>query len=512
MSDDTPILSLTGITKRFGNVVANNAVDFIARRGEVVGLLGENGAGKTTLMNVVFGLYRPDEGVIEVDGKPAVIGTTADAISIGIGMVHQHAHAVARHTVIENLLTGLPGRRGVLDRRSALARLEEIGNAYGLRLDPDRVVGRLAVGERQRLDIVRALFRKARVLILDEPTSVLTPQETEGLFAAIRALKADGVGIVFISHKLNEVRAITDRVVVMRKGEVVADVPNDGSLTNVGLAALMCGHEPERVLRQPREHGNARLEIRNVRIDRSKAQSRKSAPINLTIHAGEIVGIAGVSGNGQVRFAEAVAGVEATVDGEIRIDGKTVARPSPRVMQANGLAYIPEDRIGAGLVGTLTLTENMVLSRYSDKPFARHGWLDGKAMLDFAKTLIATYDVRPPNPQLPVGLLSGGNQQKAIVGRELAFSPRILIIAQPTRGLDVTAIAFVHRAIMNLRDQGCAIMVISDDLEELFQLSDRIAVMYESEIVCDVPTETATVAQIGLVMNGGGPKTHGAAA
>ncbi|MDR6755129.1 simple sugar transport system ATP-binding protein [Mycoplana sp. BE70] len=509
--NDAPILSLSGITKRFAGVTANKAVDFNLHRGEIVGLLGENGAGKTTLMNVVFGLYRPDEGAIRISGEPASIGNTADAIALGIGMVHQHSHAVGRHTVLENLMAGLPGRYGLLDRRSALKRLSEIGDAYGLRLDPDRLVGSLAVGERQRLDIIRALLRQARVLILDEPTSVLTPQETEGLFAALRALKADKVGIVFISHKLNEVRAITDRVVVMRRGEVVAAVANDGKLTNLDLASLMCGHEPERVVREPREQGETRLSIRKLRLDKPKLEKQAGAPIDLDIHAGEIVGIAGVSGNGQVRFAETVGGVETIAEGEIRLNGKPIGNPSPRRMQAEGLAYIPEDRIGAGLVGALPVEENLVLSRFTEAPFARHGWLDWRAIKDFATRQIAAYDVRPPDPQALVGLLSGGNQQKAIVARELAFSPRILVIAQPTRGLDVTAIAFVHRALMNLRDQGCAIMLISDDLDELFQLSDRIAVMYESEIVCDVPIEEATIATIGLAMNGG-TKTRGASA
>ena len=503
MPTDTPILSLAGITKRFGGTTANKAVDFDLAPGEIVGLLGENGAGKTTLMNVVFGLYRPDEGIIRIDGQPVGIATTADAIALGIGMVHQHSHAVARHTVLENLMTGLPGRKGLLDRRSALRRLIEIGDAYGLRLDPDRPVGELAVGERQRLDIIRALFRKARVLILDEPTSVLTPQESEGLFSALRALRNDKVGIVFISHKLNEVRAITDRIVVMRRGEVVADVPNDGKLTNVGLASLMCGHEPERVVRQPRQRGEARLSLRGLKLVDTRHGNAVKAPIDLDIHAGEIVGIAGVSGNGQVRLAETVAGVEAAAAGEIGIDGSTVRDPSPRRMQAKGLAYIPEDRIGAGLVGSMPVRENMVLSRYVEAPFSRRGWLDWQAILDFARRQIAAYDVRPTDPHLPVGLLSGGNQQKAIIARELAFSPRVLVIAQPTRGLDVSAIAFVHRALMNLRDEGCAIMLISDDLDEIFQLSDRIAVMYEGGIVRDTAVEEATVPTVGLAMTEG---------
>ncbi|MGE3871837.1 MAG: ABC transporter ATP-binding protein [Parvibaculaceae bacterium] len=502
MPDGIPLLSLTGITKRFGDVVANRAVDFAVMPGEVVGLLGENGVGKTTLMNVAFGLYRPDGGTIAIAGRPATVGSTADAIALGIGMVHQHTHVVARHTVLENLMAGLPGRHGLLDRATALRRLSEIGTAYELHIDPHRLVGDLAVGEKQRLDIIRALFRKARILILDEPTSVLTPPEAEGLFSAIRALKADGVGIVFISHKLNEVRAITDRVVVMRRGEVVANAVNDGSLTNAGLAVLMCGHEPERVVRTAAKAGKVRLGIMGLQIAADHDRGRRR-PIDLEIHGGEIVGIAGVSGNGQVRFAEAIAGVTPAAAGSILIDGEVMRAPSPRRMQAAGLAYIPEDRIGAGLVAAMPVTENMVLSRFTAEPFARFGWLDRKAMIDFATRQISAYDIRPPDPLIAAGFLSGGNQQKAIVARELALAPAILVIAQPTRGLDVTAIAFVHRELMRLRHEGCAILLISDDLDEIFQLCDRIAVMYESEIVCDLPAGQATVAGIGLAMNGG---------
>lgn len=511
MGNSLPVLVLASITKTFGKIVANNAVNLEIRRGEILGLLGENGAGKTTLMNVLFGLYRADEGAILIEGQQVDIATTADAISRGIGMVQQHSQAVERHTVLENLMLGLPARKGLLDRTSALRRLEEIGDAYGLRLDPERTVSTLAVGERQRLDIIRALFRRARVLILDEPTSVLTPQETEGLFSALRSLKADGVGIIFISHKLNEVRAITDRIVVMRRGEVVADVVNDETVTNLTLARIMCGHEPEHIRRVQHEIGAARLAIRNV-VPQSRRHRDAETPIELTIHSGEILGIAGVSGNGQVALAETVAGVIPAARGSIHIDGSAVEDPSPQRMQRAGLAYIPEDRIGAGFVGSMALKDNMVLSRFAQAPFSRYGWIDWTSILEFAESQIAEYDIRPPDPQMPVGLMSGGNQQKAIVARELAFAPRVLVIAQPTRGLDVSAIAFVHRALVRLRDAGCAIMLISDDLDEIFQLSDRIAVMYEGSIVWETPIEKATVASVGLAMNGGNPSVLEAAA
>ncbi|RFC65660.1 MULTISPECIES: ABC transporter ATP-binding protein [Mesorhizobium] len=504
MSDQIPVLVLSGITKTFGKTVANSSVSLEVKRGEIVGLLGENGAGKTTLMNILFGLYRADEGKVFVEGNEVNIATTADAISLGIGMVQQHSHAVSRHTVLENLMLGLPGKNGFLDRAFALNRLKEIADGYGLRLDPSRVVSTLAVGERQRLDIIRALFRRARVLILDEPTSVLTPQETEGLFSALRSLQADGVGIIFISHKLNEVMAITDRIVVMRRGKVVADVVNDKTVTSVTLATMMCGHEPDRVQRIPHTRGDACLVASEVVLQRDEAK-KAAHKINLTIHSGEILGVAGVSGNGQVALAETIAGVARAAHGSISIDGDIIENPSPRRMQQAGLSYIPEDRIGAGFVSTMPLKDNMVLSRFSYPPFSRAGWIDWGKVLSFAESQIAEYDVRPPDPQMPVGLMSGGNQQKAIVARELAFSPRVLIIAQPTRGLDVSAIAFVQRSLITLRDAGCSIMLISDDLDEIFQLSDRIAVMYEGSIIWETPIEQATVASVGLAMNGSNP-------
>lgn len=496
------LLQLAGITKRFGDVTANSEVDFDVRAGEVVGLLGENGAGKTTLMNIAFGLYRPDAGRIRIDGAWVNLTATADSIGLGLNMVHQHSHSVSRHTVLENLMVGLSGRFGMLDRKKALGRMQEIRDAYGLHLDPDRRVSTLAMGERQRLDIIRALFRKVKVLIFDEPTSVLTPQEVHGLFDAIRALSADGVGVVYISHKLNEVRQITDRVVVMRAGKVVANAITDEKLTNTELATMMCGGEPERMIRAEKTRGDVRLEVSQLRIADASNGSKKTSPIDLSLYAGEIVGLAGVSGNGQVRFAEILAGVEKADGGMITVNGNRIAAPTPHKMQQLGVAYIPEDRIGVGLVGALSVRENLVVSRFMDAPFSWHGWLRPKAIRDFAERQIADYDVRPAKPDLPVGLLSGGNQQKVIVARELANSPHILIIAQPTRGLDVTSAAFVHRELLKLRSQDCAILLISDDLDEIFQLSDRIAVMYENAIVTDVAAASTSVAQIGLAMSG----------
>jgi len=497
-----PLLEMTGISKRFGDVAANDNVDFRLERGETVGLLGENGAGKTTLMNIAFGLYRADAGSIATNGQAANIASTADAMLCGIGMVHQHAHIVDRHTVLENVIAGMPGQRGLLAKTSALVRLEEIGKRYGLYLQPDRLGADLAIGEKQRLDIIRALFRKSRVLILDEPTSVLTPLESEGLFEAVRALAKDGMGIVLISHKLNDVRAITNRVVVMRRGKVVAELNNDGQLSNAHLATLMCGHEPDRVECQAPRLGETRLELRGTVLLDHRRVGHRAQPFDLSVASGETVGIAGVSGNGQVSLAETIAGLRYAAAGTIRIGGRTFLPTGARIGPEDGIAYIPEDRIGAGFAGRLSLAENVAISRFRSLPFSRFGWLDRRAITQFAVGLIEQYDIRPPNPLARMTAFSGGNQQKAIVAREIAFSPRVLVIAQPTRGLDVAAVSFVHRQIMALKESGCAIIVISDDLEELFQLSDRLAVICDGSIVLDGSTNLLSVSQVGLAMSG----------
>ncbi len=503
LAANVPLLEMAGIEKRFGDVLANRAVDLKLHAGEVLGLLGENGAGKTTLMNILFGFYRADAGRISIRGKQAVIASPADAIAHGIGMVHQHAHVVDRHSVAENLLVGWPGQGLRLDHGLVASRLGEIGAAYGLVLDPARKVASLSVGEKQRLEIVKALFRGARILILDEPTSVLTPLQAEGLFKAIRAMIADGVGVIFISHKLNQVRAITSRVMVMRRGAVVAALPNEGSLTNARLAELMCGHELKPVRREAVSVGPIRIEARGLVLQRHGQGAGPSPAIELAIRGGEILGLAGVSGNGQVQLAEALAGVRPAPRGTLLVDGMPVPRPSPRSLQGLGLAYIPEDRLGAGLVAGLPLEASMVLPRIHMAPFSHSGIVDRRAIRAFAQRQIEAYSIRPSSPGIATGLFSGGNQQKAIVARELAFEPRILIIAQPTRGLDVSASELVHREIMKLRSKGCAILLISDDLDEILQLSDRIAVLYESAIVHEATADAIDAAAIGLAMTSG---------
>jgi simple sugar transport system ATP-binding protein len=495
------LLELSGVTKRFGTIPANHDVDFRLNRSEVVGLLGENGAGKTTLMNIVFGLYRADEGTIRIEGRLLDIASTAVAIAHGISMVHQEPQVVSRHTVLENIIAGEQGKHGLIDFKSALERLKRIRSTYGLHLDHDRLAASLAAGEKQRLEIIKALFRNARILILDEPTSVLTPIETDGLFRAVRALKANGVGIVFISHKLNEVRAITDRVVVMRRGAVVGTAKTDATLTNAELARLMCGHELQSTPLPPPRFGEKRLELQAV-VLASGAAKGGSRAFDLTVRSGEIVGVAGVSGNGQVALAETIAGLRSPRIGEILLDGRPTRNLGPRQLQSLGLSYIPEDRLGSAFAGSLSTAENLVLSRFSSRPFSRFGWLDRRRIHDFAAREMAAYDVRPPDPDQPVGSFSGGNQQKALVARELAFSPRVLVIAQPTRGLDVSAAAFVHAQLVRERANGCAILLVSDDLAEIFELSDRIVAMYEGTIVCNLERQVATLSAIGMAISG----------
>lgn len=497
-----PLLEMRGIDKRFGAVHANKSVDLQLFRGEVLGLLGENGAGKTTLMNILFGMYRADAGTIAIEGRSISHHTPADALALGIGMVHQHFHLVPRHTVLENLMVGEPGRHGILDEVTARQRLNKIGSHYGLELDPAREVSGLTVGEQQRLEIIKALFRGAKILILDEPTSVLTPQQTEGLFQAVRAMVADGVGVIFISHKLHEVLSIVHRIAVMRRGEMVATVTNDDSVTHLRLAELMCGHELQPLTKPAVERGRSLLRLTNVTIDGEGGHLPRLHDIDLNVRAAEIVGVAGVSGNGQRELAEVIAGVLTPSSGRIEVDGVPVDRANPRIVQQHGVAYIPEDRIGDGLLTTLPLSDSMVLRRVHQSPFSRLGWLNGQAIRRFVKQQIEKFDIRGADISVRAGMLSGGNLQKALLARELAFDPLVLVASQPTRGLDVAAVEFVHNRFLELRANGRSVLLISEDLEELFALSDRIIVMYEGGVVGDVDTENTTTTAIGLLMAG----------
>lgn len=497
-----PLLELRGITKRFGSVYANRGVDLTLEAGEILGLLGENGAGKTTLMNVAFGLYAPDAGAMRILGAPVTIRSPADALANGIGMVHQHFHLVPRHTVLENLLVGQPARRGMLDVAGARARLADIGRRFGLHLDPARRVGTLSVGEQQRVEIARALFRGARILILDEPTSVLTPQETDDLFVALRALAEHGVGIIFITHKLQEVRAITHRIAVMRQGEMTASLANDTALDNRHLAELMCGREITQPTREPTSPGRVLLRLVQIETRLAPEQAVALGGVSLEVRAGEILGVAGVSGNGQRQLAEVMGGLLQPTRGWLEVGGERIEHPDPRDLRRRGVVYIPEDRIGCGLLGALPLSDSMSLPRIGERPFSRFGVIDGHAVRRFVREQMARFGIRAVSPDARTGTLSGGNLQKVLLARELAFDPLVVVAAQPTRGLDLGARQFVHERFLDLRRRGRAVVLISEDLDEIGALSDRVAVMYEGRINAMLAADQAERARLGLLMAG----------
>jgi simple sugar transport system ATP-binding protein len=496
--DAPPLVAMRGISKRFGSVQANDGVNLTLNAGDILGLLGENGAGKTSLMNVLFGTYAPDEGTIAIDGKPVQIRNSADALAHGIGMVHQHFQLVPRHTVLENLLVGRSGPDGRLTRKIVIERLAAIGRDFHIDLDPGRLVGDLSVGEQQRVEIAKSLVRGAHILVLDEPTATLTPRETEGLFAALRAMTAKGMGVIFISHKLGEVIEITNRITVMRHGKVVADQVNAPDLSKAGLARLMCGRDLVPPVKPTKVPGIPLLALDHV----ATTGGVPLRDISLTLRAGEIVGIAGVSGNGQRELADVIAGVLAPTAGTISVEGKTIADPNPREMQMRGIGRVPEDRLTVGMIGALPLSESMALPWIASAPFSRGGILDRGAIRRFATEQIARFDIRTSGPEARTGTLSGGNLQKALLAREIARDPKILLAAQPTRGIDVGATEFIHGQFLALREKGGAVLLISEDLEEIFQLSDRIAVMYRGRIIADLPADEATVEKVGLYMAG----------
>jgi ABC-type uncharacterized transport system ATPase subunit len=507
MPDATPVLELRQITKRFPGVLANDRIDFDLRAGEVHALLGENGAGKSTLMNVLYGLYHPDAGEILVSGKPITIDSPRAAIEHGIGMVHQHFMLIPVMTVAENIVLATePRHNGVfLDEKEADSRVRELSERFGLAVDPEAKVENITVGQQQRVEILKALYRGAEILILDEPTAVLTPQEADDLFAIIRSLTAQGKSIIFISHKLNEVLTIADRITTLRRGKLIDTVPREGA-TEDSLARMMVGRDVLlRVEKAKASPGEPLLEVDDLHVFDDRGLEAVKG-VSFTVRAGEIVGLAGVDANGQTELIDALTGLRRAASGTVTVGGKAFHHASARTMLDAGVGHIPEDRQRRGLVLEFTLAENLALHDYRRRPASRMGILSPRRLVNRARDLLVEFDVRGGGPETPASALSGGNQQKVVIARELSDDPRVLVAAQPTRGLDVGAIEFVHRRLVDERDRGRAILLVSFELEEILGLSDRILVMYGGRIVGEYGPDVSDL-ELGVAMAGGGGKT-----
>jgi simple sugar transport system ATP-binding protein len=498
---------MRGISKRYPGVVANDRIDLSIRPGEIHALLGENGAGKSTLMNILYGLATPDEGEILLDGVAVQISGPADAIARGISMVHQHFMLIPVLSVADNILLGEETMANpiFLDRAEARRRIIALGKRFGFDVDPDAKVGNLSVGWQQRVEILKALYRDARILVLDEPTAVLTPQETTEIFAVLRRLATEGHSIIFISHKLYEVLEIADRITVIRRGRVVGErLPAETDEDD--LAELMVGREVQLVVDRGESHPGettAAIEGLHVADDRGNETVRG---VSFEVRSGEILGIAGVAGNGQDELVEALTGLRKPTSGHIRIDGEEVTGLGPNAVRDHGMGYVPGDRHRFGLVLSFPLTDNLVLTRYDKPPFARGIARNDVAIEAWAGEAIAQYDIRTPSAKANAGTLSGGNQQKVVVAREFGTDLRMLVLDQPTRGLDVGSIEFIHRQAIKKRDEGTAILLVSAELDEVMELSDRIAVMYRGELVALFDGPTANREEVGLLMATGGRK------
>ena len=495
-------MTMIGIVKRFPGVLANDHVDFDVKAGEIHALLGENGAGKSTLVRQLYGLYKPDEGKILVNDKEMHFNSPMDAIAAGIGMIHQHFMLVPSLTVRENVALGLKSGRGfMLDLDVVEKRINQLCEQYGLKVDPRAYIWQLAVGEQQRVEIVKALYRGAALLVLDEPTAVLTPQEVDDLFKTFRQMAKDGHALIFISHKLHEVLAISQRVTVLRDGRVIGSRPTAGA-TKTELAQMMVGRPVILQYDRPKlPEGQAMLEVRNV-FAKSDRGGDSLKGVSLTVHAGEILGLAGVSGNGQRELAECLAGLRPIRQGQVILNGKDVTHISPGQHITAGQSYIPEERMKEGTIKEFNVADNYVLEDHGRPPFSHGIFLDFKAIQDRAQAAVDAYAVKTPNLQTPLKNLSGGNIQKLILGRELSRHPRVLIAAQPTRGVDIGASEYIHLRLLEQRQAGTATLLISEDLDEIRALSDRIAVIYEGQIVGLVANEDVTLQQLGLMMAG----------
>jgi ABC-type uncharacterized transport system ATPase subunit len=500
-------LELKGITKRFPGVLANDGIDLSVAPGEIHALLGENGAGKSTLMNVLYGLYRPDEGEVLVDGKAVQFSGPGDAIAAGIGMVHQHFMLIPVFSVTDNIMLGVESTTGpllALDRGKARRRIVELSEEHGLRVDPDAVIEDLPVGVRQRVEILKTLYRHSSLLVLDEPSAVLTPQEIDDLFEVMRSLARAGTSIIFITHKLNEVLVIADRITVLRRGKVVGTT-TPAATGEAELARMMVGRPVQlEVTKSAPKVGGEVLTLSGVTVLDDRDQLAVDA-LDLSVRAGEIVAIAGVQGNGQTELVEAITGMRSIEHGTIQIGGATV-KPDPRRVFAAGVGHVPEDRLEEGLVVGFSVAENMILNTYYLEPYATGLSLHLDAMLTTATELTREYDVRTPSVLNDIGNLSGGNQQKVIVAREFSRPLKLLVAAQPTRGLDVGSIEYIHKRIVAKRDEGAAVLIVSTELEEVLSLGDRIAVMYQGRIMDILDPSEATPERLGLLMGGAHPE------
>ncbi|MFJ7638529.1 ABC transporter ATP-binding protein [Peribacillus sp. NPDC097206] len=507
------VIEMLNIRKEFPGIVANDNVTLQVKKGEIHALLGENGAGKSTLMNVLFGLYQPEQGEIRVNGEPHKITSPNIANDLGIGMVHQHFMLVDPFTVTENIILGKePSKAGKIDLKEASEEVRKLSEQYQLRVDPHAKIADISIGMQQRVEILKTLYRGAEILIFDEPTAVLTPQEIKELITIMKALVREGKSIILITHKLKEIMEVCDRVTVIRKGQGIGTVTVSETNPNE-LASLMVGREV--LFKTEKTEGTPTdvvLDVKGLEVKDARGVSAVRN-LDLTVRAGEIVGIAGVDGNGQSELIEALAGLRKTTAGSIQLNGKEIRNLKPRKITESGVGHIPEDRHKHGLVLDYSIGENIVLQTYYQQPFSKGGILNSRKIFEKARSLIKSYDVRTPSEYTPARALSGGNQQKAIIGREVDRNPDLLIAAQPTRGLDVGAIEFIHRRLIEQRDAGKAVLLISFELDEIMNVSDRIAVIYEGEIVAIVNPKETTEQELGLLMagskrTGAGEKQH----
>ena len=504
----TTVLELRGITKHFPGVLANDNIDLTLEEGEIHALLGENGAGKTTLMNILYGLYQPDQGEVIVRGKKVVVHSPSDAIAVGVGMVHQHFMLIPVFTVTENVMLGEESTKfgGVLDRASSAEKIQQISDQYNLEVDPYTYVKDLPVGVQQRVEIIKLLYREADILILDEPTAVLTPQEANELFKIMRSLVEKGKSIIFITHKLREVMEVADRITVIRRGKVIGTkLPAESD--QLSLAEMMVGRAVQlEIEKEPAKSGETVLTVDDLFVLDERHQVAVD-DISFDVHSGEVLGIAGVQGNGQTELVEAITGLRQPQDGKITLLGEDITRASPRQITELGSAHVPEDRQLDGLILSFPVADNLVMNTYYRPPFSRGVVLDQHKILSTSDGLIQEFDIRTPSASTLAGSLSGGNQQKVIIARELSRPIKLLVASQPTRGLDVGSVEYIHNRILSKRDEGCAVLLVSSELDEIMAISDRIAVMFRGKIVDILPVETATKEGVGLLMAGVKPVT-----